>query len=210
MARRTERRSFWRQSGKRRDGGTVARRRGIARGAVADGVPGSTIVTALSRNGVDFGVRVGGLNDWLIGEAPSMDQAIYYSGFSVDDSTPDIGDSSILEVLGLGGMATAAAPTTVDFVGGSIGDQLRKTDELRDITLESHPDFKIPNLSQNGSPVGIDVRRVVETGRTPFINSGVIHEDNWETGQVGAGIVQAPLDPFKNALRDLKKYYSPD
>ncbi len=176
----------------------------------AHGVPWSSIVTGMSRNGVDFGLRVGGLGDrWVIAPASPLDEAIYYTGHDVTDAAGDIGDSAILEVVGLGGMAIAAAPTTAAFVGGSVADQIAATDELREVTLASHPMFTVPQLGFAGTPVGIDVRRVVETGIVPFIDTGAVHERDPDIGQIGAGIARAPIEVFRSALVELGAAWTP-
>ena len=167
----------------------------------AHGVPWSSVVTGMSRNGVDFALRVGGLGErWSVAAAVPMDEAVYHSGFGVADAAGDIGDSAILEVVGLGGMALAAAPTMAAFVGGSVADQLAVTEEMRTITLAAHPGFTVPALGFAGTPVGIDVRLVVETGIVPVIDTGVVHERDPEAGQIGAGVARAPLEVFRDAL----------
>jgi len=177
---------------------------------VAHGVPWSSVVTGMSRNGLDFGIRVGGLGDrWVIGSASPLDEAIYFTNYSVADAAGDIGDSSILEVVGLGGMAIAAAPTTAAFVGGSVADQLAATDDMREVTLGSHPMFTLPQLGFAGTPVGIDVRRVVETGIVPFIDTGAVHELDPDVGQIGAGIARAPIEVFRSALVELGAAWTP-
>jgi hypothetical protein len=170
------------------------------------GVPGSSVVTGMSRNGLDFAVRVGGLGErWVTAPAPPMDKAIYYSGYDSGDGAGDIGDSAILEVVGLGGMAIAAAPTVAAFVGGSVDDQIAATDDLREITVASHPTFTVPQLGFAGTPAGIDVRRVVETGIVPFIDTGAVHDHDPNAGQIGAGIAMAPIEVFQAALIELGK-----
>ena len=170
------------------------------------GVPWSSVVTGMSRNGLDFAVRVGGLGErWVTAPAPPMDKAIYYSGYDSGDGAGDIGDSAILEVVGLGGMAIAAAPTVAAFVGGSVDDQIAATDDLREITVTAHPTFTVPQLGFAGTPAGIDVRRVVETGIVPFIDTGAVHDHDPNVGQIGAGIALAPIEVFQTALIELGK-----
>jgi len=170
------------------------------------GVPWSSVVTGISRNGLDFGIRVGGLGDrWLTSAVPPMDRAIYYTGFDVDDNAGDIGDSAILETVGLGGMAIAAAPTVAAFVGGTVQDEVDATASLREIVVASHPAFTVPQLGFAGTPAGIDVRRVVETGIVPFIDTGAVHDSNPDVGQIGAGIAVAPIEVFQAALVELGK-----
>jgi hypothetical protein len=165
------------------------------------GVPWSSVVTGMSRNGIDFAIRVGGLGErWLVAPAPLMDKAVYYTGYKAEDGAGDIGDSAILEVIGLGGMAIAAAPSVAAFVGGTMEDEIAITGDLREITIASHPTFTLPQLGFAGTPAGIDVRRVVETGIVPFIDTGAVHDKDPDIGQIGAGTAYAPIEVFQQAL----------
>ncbi len=171
---------------------------------IAHAVPGTSLVTGMNRNGIEFGLRVGGLGDrWLTAPVVPLTDAIYYTGYSVDVAAGDIGDSAILETVGLGGMAVAGAPTVAGFVGGTIADELAALDEMREITLTQNPVFTIPQAGFAGTPTGIDVRRVVETGIVPFIDTGAVHETDPAAGQIGAGVARAPIELFQAALRAL-------
>jgi hypothetical protein len=168
----------------------------------AHGVPGSTVVTAMSRNGVDFGVRLSGTGDaWYVAPVGVPD-GLYFPGYGPEDANPDLGDSAITETCGIGGFAMAAAPAIVRFVGGTAGDALNYTREMYRITLERNPAFALPPLGFAGSPTGIDARRVVESGVQPVINTGIAHKLPG-VGQIGAGIARAPLSCFTDALRGL-------
>ncbi len=165
----------------------------------AHGVEGSTLVTAMARNGTDFGVRVSGLgDDWFTAPAATPD-GLYFSGFTAEDANPDIGDSTITETAGIGAFAMAAAPAIVTFVSGSPSDALNATLEMYDITVAEHQHFTIPQLDFRGTPVGIDVRKVVEFGVTPRVNTGIAHREAG-IGQVGAGLVRPPIEIFREAL----------
>jgi Protein of unknown function (DUF1116) len=170
--------------------------------AMADaghGVEGSTIVTAMARNGTDFGIRVSGLGeDWFTAPAQVPD-GLYFSGFSAEDANADIGDSTITETAGIGGFAMAAAPAIVTFVSGTPRDAVNTTMEMYEITETDHLQFTIPALDFRGTPTGIDIRKVVELGITPRINTGIAHRDAG-VGQVGAGLVRPPMDVFEAAL----------
>lgn len=167
----------------------------------AQGVPYSTIVTAMSRNGVDFMLRVGGLGDtWLVAPVSPMDEAVYYTGYSVADAAGDIGDSAIIETCGLGGMAIAAAPTMAAFVGGSLADEIAAVQELGTITVAVHKKFGLPPMDSANTPLGIDLRRVVETRTVPFITTGVLHETSPTVGQIGTGVARVPVTIFDQAL----------
>ncbi len=165
----------------------------------AHGVEGSTVVSTMARNGTEIGIRVSGLGDeWFTAPAPTPD-GLYFSGFSAADANPDIGDSTITETAGIGAFAMAAAPAIVSFVSGTPRDALDSTLEMYDITVAEHPQFTIPALDFRGSPVGIDVRKVVELGVTPRINTGIAHREAG-VGQVGAGLVRPPMAVFERAL----------
>jgi uncharacterized protein DUF1116 len=166
-------------------------------------VAGATVVSAMARNGTEFGIRVAGCGaHWFVAPAPTPD-GLFFPGFGAKDANPDIGDSAIVETVGLGGMAMAASPAVARFVGaGGLGDALGITDEMREITVGEHPHFRIPAQDDRGAPLGIDVRRVVATGITPIINTGIASRTPG-VGQVGAGTVRAPLACFTAALEAL-------
>jgi len=166
---------------------------------VAHGIEGCTIVSAMARNGTDFGIRVSGLGDrWFAAPAPPVD-GLWFPGFTAEDANPDLGDSTITETAGIGGFAMAAAPAIVSFIGGSPKDALSATLEMYEICYAEHKYFTIPPLDFRGTPTGIDIRKVVEKGITPRINTGVAHKKAG-IGQVGAGLVRPPMSLFEEAL----------
>ncbi|MCQ4207442.1 YlbE family protein [Streptomyces longispororuber] len=163
------------------------------------GVEHSTLVTAFARNGVDVGIRVSGLGDaWFRAPAAAVD-GLYFAGFGPDDANPDIGDSAITETHGLGGFAIAAAPAIVGFVGGTPERARRISREMAGLTLGRHRDYQLPGLDFVGSPVGIDIRKVVDTGLEPVVTTGISHREPG-IGQIGAGLTHAPLRCFTEAL----------
>jgi hypothetical protein len=171
----------------------------------ARGIQGATVVTAMCRNGTDFGIRVAGLGDTWFTAPVEMPKGLYFPGFSAADANPDIGDSAILEAVGLGAFAMAAAPAVAGFVGaGGFRDAVGYTESMSEITLTRNPKWAIPALEFAGTPMGIDVRRVVETGIAPAINTGIAHRKAG-VGQVGAGVARAPLACFEKALLALAK-----
>ena len=166
----------------------------------AHGVEGSTIVTTMARNGTDFGIRVSGLGEKQWFTAPAeIPVGLFFSGFSQADANPDIGDSAITETAGIGGFAMATAPAIVTFVGGTPKDAINATLEMYEITFAESKYFTMPSLDFRGTPTGIDIRKVVELGITPRINTGIAHK-NAGVGQVGAGLVRPPLKIFEEAL----------
>jgi hypothetical protein len=170
----------------------------------AEGIPGSTIVTTMARNGTDFGIRLAGLpGQWFIAPAGQV-KGLYFAGFSEADANPDMGDSTITETAGFGGMAMAGAPAIVKFVGGVPQDALDATLEMYDICASEHAMFLIPALNFRGAPLGIDVRRVVETGIAPRLNTGIAHREPG-IGQVGAGLLRAPIECFAQAFEAIRE-----
>ncbi len=164
-------------------------------------IAGSSVVTAMSRNGTDFGIRVSGTGDIWFTAPVEMPEGLYFPGFTEADANPDIGDSTIIETIGLGGFAMAAAPAVAGFVGaGAASEAATTTRAMAEITLGENPEWTIPALDYAGVPTGIDSRLVLETGLAPTINTGIAHKEPG-IGQVGAGVVRAPLACFKQALR---------
>lgn len=164
----------------------------------AAGVEGSTIVTVMARNGVDFGIKVSGAgNQWFTAPA-NIPTGLYFPGYSEKDAAADIGDSSITETFGMGGFALAAAPAIVQFIGGSYQDGVNITNEMYEITAVENANFKMPTMNFKGTPTGIDVVKVLKTGVQPTITTGMAHKDPG-IGQVGAGLVKAPMECFVKA-----------
>ncbi len=170
--------------------------------AMADaghGVEGSTIMTVMARNGTDLGIRVSGLGDqWFTGPVGQPD-GLYFPGFTADDASGDIGDSTITETAGIGAFAMAAAPAIVTFISGTPELALNTTLSMYEITHGEHTAFTIPALGFRGTPVGVDIRKVIELGVRPQINTGIAHKDAG-VGQVGAGLVLPPMNVFEEAL----------
>ena len=170
----------------------------------ARNIKGSSIAVVMARNGTDFGIQLAGTGDLWFTAPAEVPDALYFAGFTKDDANPDIGDSAITETGGLGGFAIAAAPAIVQFVGGAAGDALRYTLSMYEITAGESRMYQIPALDFRGTPTGIDVRKVVEKNLVPVIDTGVAHKKAG-VGQVGAGIVSAPMGPFAKAYDALAK-----
>jgi hypothetical protein len=168
----------------------------------AHGVPGSSMVTVMARNGVNFGIRLSGAADqWFQARANPVD-GLYFPGYTVEDAAADLGDSSITETNGLGGFAMAASPAIVQFVGGTPADATANSRRMLSITLGSNPAFTLPALNFGGTPAGIDARLVADSGVLPIINTGIAHKKAG-IGQIGAGITTAPMECFNQALAAL-------
>jgi hypothetical protein len=162
-------------------------------------IEGSTIMTIMARNGTDLGIRVSGLGDrWFTGPVGQPD-GLYFSGFRAADASGDIGDSTITETAGIGAFAMASAPAIVTFISGTPEMAINTTLKMYEITTAEHSAFTIPALGFRGTPVGVDIRKVVELGIRPQINTGIAHKDAG-VGQVGAGLVLPPMNVFEDAL----------
>lgn len=178
----------------------VAMAMGKAMTDPARGIAASSIVTAMCRNGTDFGIRVAGTGDQWFTAPVEMPVGMYFPGYTEADANPDMGDSAIVETIGLGGFAMGAAPAVVGFIGaGTASDAANFTRAMAEITLGPNPEWTIPAMDYAGVPTGIDIRRVVESGIAPTINTGIAHRKPG-VGQVGAGTVKAPLKCFEDAL----------
>jgi hypothetical protein len=170
----------------------------------AEQVQGASIVTTMARNGTTFGIKLAGNDHWFITDAPPVGDALYYSGFGPDTAAKDIGDSAVLELMGLGGPAAAGSPAVAAFLGGTMADARAATEQMVAICTGASTRFKLPTMDFRGTPVGVDVRYVAESGITPKVNTGVLHA-HAGTGQVGAGVATAPVGCFVEALLDLER-----
>ncbi|WP_369125690.1 DUF1116 domain-containing protein [Catenulispora rubra] len=163
------------------------------------GVPGSTVVTVMARNGTDFGIQTSGTGDRWFTAPANTPEGLFLAGYGAGDANPDIGDSAITETAGVGGFAMAAAPAIARLVGGTAASAVATTRLMYEITLGENPAYTVPALDFRGTPTAIDVSRVVRTGVLPQINTGMAGRVAG-TGQVGAGLVTPPMECFTQAL----------
>jgi hypothetical protein len=165
----------------------------------AAGVPESSMVTVMARNGVNFGIQLSGTGRaWFQAPANPVD-GLFFPGYGIKDAAADLGDSAITETAGLGGFAMAAAPAIVQFVGGTPADATENSRRMRTITLGTNPAFTLPALNFGPTAAGIDARLVLDSGVLPIINTGIAHREAG-VGQIGAGVTTAPLDCFIGAI----------
>ena len=172
----------------------------------AKGVDYSTIVTTMSRNGIEFGIKISSLGDkWFKGPAGKIETVFFSPDMKDEDALPDIGDSSIIETIGLGGMIHAAAPAQELLYGGTFDDALSKTHASYSIATSEHDTWRIPSLDLRGTPLGIDIRKVLKTGFTPIIDTATAHKNG---GKLGVGEARAPIEAFELALKAFAKQYN--
>jgi Protein of unknown function (DUF1116) len=168
----------------------------------ASAVPYSSIVTTMTRNGTEFGIGLAGSPGWHLAPAPAIGRALYYAGYGPEVSAPDVGDSAVLELVGLGAAAAAGSPSVAAFVGGRMADARATTEEFDLVCAARSTRLRMPVLDLRGTPLGVDVRRVAALGVTPKITTGVLHATSG-LGQIGAGVAQAPLSCFVDAVKEL-------
>lgn len=168
----------------------------------AEQVSGSSIVTTMCRNGTTYGIRLAGSEDLFLGPAPPVAEALYYGDYGPESAAKDIGDSAILELVGLGGAAAAGSPAVAGFVGGTMADAVAVTEQMASICAGRSSRFRLPTWDNAGTPLGVDVRRVVETTTPPRITTGILHARSG-AGQIGAGVATAPFECFQEAVRAL-------
>jgi len=169
-------------------------------------IPFCTGVTAMARNGTAFGIHVSGLEgEWFTAPAPEV-KGLFLPGFKQGDEGRDIGDSAITETVGWGGFVLGGAAGILAFVGGTPEEALAYSRQMRQITIGQSPDYLIPPLGFEGTAVGIDIRKVVQTGILPIIDTAMAHK---EPGHpiVGAGLVRPPLECFTKALKRFAEKY---
>lgn len=167
----------------------------------------STVVTAMARNGTEFGIRVSGTGDqWFTAPSPTA-KGLFLPGFSEKDAGGDMGDSAIAETIGVGGFVLGGAPGILALVGGTPEEALQYSRDMREITVGTSPTLRVPALGFAGAPVGIDARKVVRSGILPVIDTAIAHR---EAGHpiIGAGIVRPPLECFTQALVAFGTKYS--
>lgn len=163
----------------------------------------SSVVVSMARNGTTFGIRLAGTGDrWFVAPAPDVGDALLHEGYEPEDAAKDIGDSAVLELVGLGGAAAAASPAVAGFLGGTLAQAVESTETFEQLCLGRSRRFQLPTLDFRGSPVGVDARRVIELTETPTINTGILDATEGR-GQIGAGIAHAPIACFQQALRAL-------
>ncbi|HEU0214322.1 MAG TPA: DUF1116 domain-containing protein [Jiangellaceae bacterium] len=165
----------------------------------AEQVEGSSIVTMMCRNGTSYGVRMAGADALFLADAPQVSDAMYYPDYGPEDGAPDIGDSAILELVGLGGAAAAGSPAVAGFLGGSMSDAVAVTEEMQTICSGQSSRFKLPTWNNTGTPLGVDARAVVELNTTPRVTTGILHASSG-VGQIGAGVAAAPAACFRAAV----------
>jgi hypothetical protein len=170
----------------------------------AEQVTGGSIVTTMARNGTTFGIKLAGSDTWHVTEAPPVGEALYNAGQGPETSAPDIGDSAVLELSGMGGPAAGGSPAVAAFLGGTMTDAAAATEGFRAICAGTSSRFTLPAMGFSGTPLGVDVRAVVELGITPKVTTGILHAYDG-SGQVGAGVATAPIACFTAALHDLVK-----
>ena len=167
----------------------------------------STVLTAMCRNGVEFGIRVSGTGDeWFTTPAPVV-AGLYLPGYSAEDAGLDMGDSAITETVGWGGFVIGGAPGILSLVGGTPEEALNYSREMKKITVATHPTYRMPALGFVGAPIGIDIRLVVQNNVTPIIDTAIAHKDPGYP-KIGAGLLRAPVECFKKALIAFGKKYS--
>ncbi|MGH9289436.1 MAG: DUF1116 domain-containing protein [Acidimicrobiales bacterium] len=167
-------------------------------------VPHSSIVTTMTRNGTEFGIGLAGSRSWHLAPAPAVGQALYYADYGPESAAPDVGDSAVLELVGLGAAAAAGSPAVAAFVGGTMADARATTEELDLVCAGRSTRLRMPVVDLRGTPLGVDARRVVELGITPKITTGVLHTSAG-IGQVGAGVAEAPVTCFVDAVMALDR-----
>ena len=172
----------------------------------ARGVEASTVVTAMARNGTEFGIQVSGLEgEWFTAPSPRV-EGLLLPGWKEEDAGRDMGDSAITETVGWGGFVIGGAPGILGFTGGTAEQALAFSREMYGISVGTSPDYLMPALDFRGAAVGIDIRKVVQTSTVPVIDTAIAHKEPGH-GIIGGGIVRPPLECFTKALTRFAEKY---
>lgn len=164
-------------------------------------IPHCSIVTASVQNGVETGIKVSGLGSkWFYAPAPTFTGSYFSSQWGPEDATPFMGDSTVSEVVGMGGFAAAASPIVMRLRDGGYREAIAQTEEMKQISYSINPNYPIPLLDFTGPGLGIDIRKIIETGITPLCHGGIISKDG---GQIGAGAARFPSKHYAAALEEL-------
>ena len=165
----------------------------------------AAILTAMGGNGVDFGLKISGLgNQWFTSPAPNIEGKYLNPNWTVEDTLPFIGDSCVVEVYGLGGLAAAASPSVAMLMGGSIQKAMDRTTAMWAISVGKNPNYQIPFLGFEGTPTALDMIRILETGIEPQSHAGIALKKG---GQAGAGVAHIPMECFRSAFLAFSKKY---
>jgi hypothetical protein len=171
-------------------------------------IPYSTIVNAMSRNGVSFGIRLCSLgkDNWFTGPSQHI-MGVMEPGFAFNDGNKDMGDSCITETLGMGGFAMSAAPAIIKSIGGTAEDAIHCSRRMYEITTSQNPAFTVPADNFKGLPLGIDILKIIKKRILPIINTSIAHK-NPGVGQIGTGIVTPPFECFEKAYDEFILKYA--
>jgi hypothetical protein len=159
--------------------------------------PAAGLVSVIASNGAQLGIRIGGVDRWFLAPAPTG-RACLFEGFTTEDAHPVVGDSFVAETVGLGCAALTAAPAAGSYFGLSASQANDVVDRMRGISAVASQRFLVPYENFRGTPVGLDVDRIVAQHTTPTVNNSLIHRRPG-IGQIGAGITELPIGPFAEA-----------
>jgi hypothetical protein len=168
--------------------------------SLAEGTPGSGLVTACGANGTECGIRVAGVEGWFTAPA-EVPEGVLLPGFGPGDAGPACGDSLLVECYGLGATVLSAAPALWPLVGVDEVRAKRLTTDADRISIAEHPSLRVPILDR-GIPVGVDARKVVETGVRPVIDIVMVHPQRGR-GMIGFGLTSVPMACFAQAIAAL-------
>ena len=169
---------------------------------LAEGIEGSTLVTACGANGHECGIKIAGLPDrWFTGPA-EVPEGVVLPGFAPQDAGPGCGDSLLVECFGLGASVLPAAPALWPLLGVDERRARAIYDDTCRIAMAEDPRLRVPLLGDGGAPVGIDAAAVVATGIRPVIDIVMVHPERGR-GMIGFGLTSPPMEAFAEAVAAL-------
>jgi len=165
-------------------------------------IAGSSLVTAISRNGATCGIRLAGTGDaWF--EAPSVVPAGgIFSPHTAEDAQPDLGDSAIMEAFGLGGCIAHLAPELTPALAVDLTDAVAAGRRQRKFFAFRNDRLSPVASGEAGIGIGLDARRVLASDDDVRIHTGIAHKDG-RSGWIGIGVAWVPRACFEQAVRAL-------
>jgi hypothetical protein len=166
------------------------------------GLEDSSLVTAISRNGVECGIQLAGTGDrWFT--APSViPEGGIFPPRTAEDAQPDLGDSAIMEAFGLGGCIAHLAPELTRALAVPLPDAVAAGRRQRRFFRYRHDQLSSVASGADGVGIGLDAQRVLEGEEDVRIHTGIAHRDG-RSGWIGIGVARVPRVCFAAAIEAL-------
>ncbi len=161
----------------------------------ASGVLESSFITAIAGNGLETGIQIAALPGRWFQTSAQPPSGRFDVDLPESRALPAIGDSAVVEGLGLGAMAIHLSPVQQNNLGEFLPADYSSVKE--NLLTGIHPGF-----SDLDCQLGLTARAADQLNRGPVIGLGIL-DKNGEKGRLGGGIYRMPVDVFKQAVQVL-------